>query len=59
MNEEDKCENCWWYFGFSPSCHHPANACREPGDTSPCGWFEEKVHSAESDEYEEYMKEWN
>lgn len=59
MYEEDKCENCWWLFGVPCRCNHPANRWKEPDDRTPCGWFEEKVHHTEPDDYEEYMKEWN
>lgn len=61
MMDENRCEDCWWHWTsvYGDSCHHPANADRDPMSKEPCGWFEAKVKAVEIDEYERFQNEWN
>lgn len=56
--EEDRCENCYWYWtdsaGFSYDCQHYPKPIY-----SPCGYFEQKLKREKVDTYEQYQEEWN
>ena len=57
---DDKCENCYWYWGPPWCCHHESRFGK--ADPEPCGYYEDKLTHRQKDEnevYEAWNEEWN